>query len=119
MLARISNRLQDLVLPVGSLLAGLLTAAKLRGSGDSQPQLSNLRLDRGGAATIDWPAQLPRDERGETDARSLGERLGGWVRVHAVDLAVIGALEAVIGTAHAWGMTRWPAFFDDEGTYVS
>jgi 4-amino-4-deoxy-L-arabinose transferase-like glycosyltransferase len=118
-LARISKRLQDLVLPFAFLFAVVITAAKSRGSGDSQPQLSSLRLDRGGAASLDWPAQLPRHEPREADERSLGERLSTWLRVHAVDLAVVASLEAVIGTAHAWGMTRWPAFFDDEGTYVS
>ena len=38
---------------------------------------------------------------------------------HRASLAVVAGLLAVAGAVHAWGMTRSPAPFDDEGTYVA
>jgi hypothetical protein len=42
-----------------------------------------------------------------------------WVWTRRWDLCVMGAMAVVLGVVHAWGMGRYPAFFDDEGTYIS
>jgi 4-amino-4-deoxy-L-arabinose transferase-like glycosyltransferase len=49
---------------------------------------------------------------------SVSRRVALWLRAH-VGLWVAGTVVAILGTVHAWGMGRYPAFFDDEGTYVS
>ena len=58
----------------------------------------------------DWPRTRDAGPDGAGQA-------GAWVRAH--DLCIVGALSLVLGIVHAWGMGRYPAFFDDEGTYVS
>jgi hypothetical protein len=116
-------------------LAGLLVAARLGntrreapGAGRSRPSrarrepLAVLRavpVAQGAAAgnygdvvrprplpVPGWAAQLRRTRRRLAAAR--------WL-----DLAIVGTLLAVVGVVHAINMGGSPAFFDDEGTYVS
>jgi hypothetical protein len=49
----------------------------------------------------------------------LASRVGAWAWRHWVSLAVVIGLLAVVGVAHAWGMTSFPAPSDDEGTYMA
>ena len=94
-----------------------------------QPRRSSAALElapgepagaRGGLA---GPPALPLPEADWPRAKDAGPsraaRAGAWVRAHRLDLCIVGALSLVLGTVHAWGMGRYPAFFDDEGTYVS
>ena len=57
-----------------------------------------------------------RRGHGASEGRS---RLAAWVSARRADLVVLAAVVTPVAIAHAWGMTRYPAFFDDEGTYVS
>ena len=41
------------------------------------------------------------------------------VRAWGLDGALVVTLTSIVGVVHAWGMGRSPAFFDDEGAYVS
>jgi hypothetical protein len=42
-----------------------------------------------------------------------------WIYAARRDLVALAVVVTPVAIAHAWGMTRYPAFFDDEGTYVS
>ena len=57
--------------------------------------------------------------RPATEPRRGRSRLAAWVSARRADLVVLAAVVTPVAIAHAWGMTRYPAFFDDEGTYVS
>ena len=64
------------------------------------------------ATVIDWPLEA------SSSANAL-IRLLAWLRANHLD--AVAVLAAVVPTVvvHAWGMQRFPAFFDDEGAYVS
>jgi hypothetical protein len=68
------------------------------------------------------PAPLPRRWRDAPASRALGRvaaALRAWAAAHGLDLAIVAALLTVAGAVHAINMGASPAFFDDEGTYVS
>jgi hypothetical protein len=46
-------------------------------------------------------------------------RLATWFRGHALGATVVASVILVLAVLHAWGLGRYPAFFDDEGTYVA
>ena len=46
-------------------------------------------------------------------------RLLAWLRANHLDAVAVVAAVAPTVVVHAWGMQRFPAFFDDEGAYVS
>jgi 4-amino-4-deoxy-L-arabinose transferase-like glycosyltransferase len=46
-------------------------------------------------------------------------RLGASVARHRVSIAVLTPLLVVVGVVHGVGMSSYPAFFDDEGTYMA
>jgi 4-amino-4-deoxy-L-arabinose transferase-like glycosyltransferase len=71
-----------------------------------------------GSAAIDWPAPYTR-ERADARLPRIALQLLARLRAHVLDLAIMGLLGGIVGVVHAWGMGRYPAFFDDEGTYVS
>jgi 4-amino-4-deoxy-L-arabinose transferase-like glycosyltransferase len=76
------------------------------------------------AGSGDAVSGLDVPARGLGGANRFGELLAGlqwraWLRTHAPGLAVVGTIGSVVGLVHAWGMDGSPAFFDDEGTYVS
>jgi Dolichyl-phosphate-mannose-protein mannosyltransferase len=117
-------------------LAGLLVAARLgdtrRGdplrAGRSRPRRvrhESLGLLRavpaaqgsaaGGYGDVVPPAALPLPRWGG-QLRRAARRLA---RTRWLDLAIVGTLLAVVGVVHAINMGGSPAFFDDEGTYVS
>ena len=48
-----------------------------------------------------------------------GTRLGAWFRAHAVSLALVAALLALVAVVLGTGIERYPALSDDEGTYVA
>lgn len=50
---------------------------------------------------------------------SLAARLRAWTVGHRWSLLMLLGLLAVAAMLHGWGMTRAPAFDDDEGTYVA
>lgn len=64
------------------------------------------------AAVIDWPLEPVALGR-------LGARVLDWARANQRDLVVLAATVVPLTIVHAWGMARFPAFFDDEGAYVS
>jgi 4-amino-4-deoxy-L-arabinose transferase-like glycosyltransferase len=58
----------------------------------------------------------------DSDAGRLADpapRAAAWLARHAVSLAVLAGLLAVAGAALATGIAHYPAFSDDEGTYVA
>jgi len=71
-----------------------------------------------GSIAVDFPHTSEHRQR-RTAGASFGNRIGIWLRTHAVELSIVGCVAVALGTVHAWGMARYPAFFDDEGTYVS
>jgi intracellular septation protein A len=73
-------------------------------------------IDTEGAVLDRWPLDDRLPGRRSARARS---RLVGWVSARRRDLVVLAAVVTPVAVVHAWGMTRYPAFFDDEGTYVS
>jgi hypothetical protein len=52
-------------------------------------------------------------------ARTDRSRTVAWLRRSWPDLAVLAGLAAVLLVVHADGMARYPARFDDEGTYLA
>jgi Dolichyl-phosphate-mannose-protein mannosyltransferase len=117
-------------------LAGLLVAARLGNTrradplraGRSRPgrarheplgMLRAVPAAQGAAAgrygDVVPPASLPLP-RLDGQLRRAARRLAGarWL-----DLAIVGTLLVVVGIVHAVNMGGSPAFFDDEGTYVS
>jgi len=71
-------------------------------------------------ATIDvvLPSGLLPGTGTERSSRASGW-LAAWIVARKLDLVALAAVVTPVAIAHAWGMTRYPAFFDDEGTYVS
>ncbi len=68
------------------------------------------------------PARIygfPGSRDDERAARRAFGRALAWARRHALDAGILTALLSTAGVVHAWGMARYPAFVDDEGTYVS
>lgn len=63
-------------------------------------------------AVIDWPLEPVAPGR-------HGARILEWARANQRDLVALAATLVPLTTVHAWGMARFPAFFDDEGAYVS
>jgi hypothetical protein len=83
--------------------------------------ISDLRLSPGGndadGAVLDgWPLDGRLGELRRPGGRS---RLLAWVSARSRDLVVLAAVVTPVAIAHAWGLKSYPAFFDDEGTYVS
>lgn len=64
------------------------------------------------------PLRPGRDQAGTWLRRGV-HHLRALVAAHRLDLAVIGSLLLAVGVVHGINMTGSPAFFDDEGTYVS
>jgi hypothetical protein len=64
------------------------------------------------ASVIDWPLE-------PVVRRRLGRRVLERARAGQRDLFALAATVVPLTILHAWGMTRFPAFFDDEGAYVS
>jgi hypothetical protein len=64
------------------------------------------------AGVLDWPL---------APSRGGLIRIGllGWVRARQLDLVMLAAALVPCSIVHAWGMHTFPAFFDDEGAYVS
>jgi Dolichyl-phosphate-mannose-protein mannosyltransferase len=117
-------------------LAGLLVAARLGNARRADPlRAERSRPGRARHESVGLLAVVPAAPRAA--AGSYGDlvpparlplpRLGGQLRRAArrlararwLDLAIVGTLLAVIGVVHAINMGGSPAFFDDEGTYVS
>jgi 4-amino-4-deoxy-L-arabinose transferase-like glycosyltransferase len=117
-------------------LAGLLVAARLGNARRADPLRAELsRPGRARHESLGLLAAVPAVPRAA--AGSYGDlvppaplplpRLGGQLRRAArrlaragwLDLAIVGTLLAVVGVVHAINMGGSPAFFDDEGTYVS
>ena len=63
-------------------------------------------------AVVDWPLEPSRPGR-------LAPRILAWARLHRRDLAGLTVAIVPLSVVHAWGMAGFPAFFDDEGAYVS
>jgi hypothetical protein len=133
--ARLASAARDVLSPLTIWFAGVAMAATLRGRiraagleeagrgvrfALGRPNgASPLKAEAAGDGTIavDLPRTFPgRRSLGES---SLRDRAGIWLRTHATEAAVLAALAALLGVVHAWGLSRYPAFFDDEGTYVS
>jgi hypothetical protein len=45
--------------------------------------------------------------------------VGEWWRRHAASLCMLAPLLAVVGVVHAVGMSSFPRWVDDPGTYLS
>jgi hypothetical protein len=68
---------------------------------------------RAAAATVvDWPLERTRPGR-------LAPRILAWARLSRRDLVGLAVAVVPVSIVHAWGMAQFPAFFDDEGAYVS
>jgi hypothetical protein len=129
MSARISKTLGNLTRTTGFLLAAATTVVVgerhgARAERNAQPPV-RMQLQALAPSTVDadgiaigWPRSFPR-ERGSVWPQSLAVLVAAWLRSRALDLLTMAGLAGVVGTVHAWGMGRSPAFFDDEGTYVS
>lgn len=52
-------------------------------------------------------------------APAVGTAVRGWVRRHAVSLPIVACLLALCGWLVGTGIAHFPAFGDDEGTYVA
>lgn len=74
------------------------------------------RGDANGAAVaatvVDWPLEQTRPGR-------IAPRILAWARLNRRDLVGLAAAVVPLSIVHAWGMAQFPAFFDDEGAYVS
>jgi hypothetical protein len=59
--------------------------------------------------------------RGEPSQLRIGMvgRIRAWVWVHGWAIAGLVPLLTLVGVVQSWGMSRTPAPFDDEGTYVA
>jgi 4-amino-4-deoxy-L-arabinose transferase-like glycosyltransferase len=64
------------------------------------------------ATVIDWPLQPLGPAR-------AAQRVLAWARATQRDLIGLAAVVVPLTIVHAWGMAQFPAFFDDEGAYVS
>lgn len=92
-------------------------------AGTRRPAANEFRRVEGaldGARPADPPARpqvrpAPRPAR----SRPRAATAASWLRAHRLDLYVAGVVSLVLGIVHSWGLGRYPAFFDDEGTYVS
>ncbi len=69
-------------------------------------------VEEGAAAVIDWPLEPVAPGR-------VGLRFLAWAQANKRDLVALAAALVPLTIVHGWGMTRFPAFFDDEGAYVS
>ena len=86
-----------------------------RTSENASPEPLQVEEVEGGAAAaavIDWPLEPVAPGR-------LGIRVLEWARANQRDLVALAATVVPLTVVHAWGMARFPAFFDDEGAYVS
>jgi hypothetical protein len=45
--------------------------------------------------------------------------LRAWISAHRLSLALVALLCSLTTLVQAWGMSGWPARYDDEGTYVA
>jgi 4-amino-4-deoxy-L-arabinose transferase-like glycosyltransferase len=93
------------------LLAGGVAASAAGGAVEAAPEAVELPPPR--------RTYAPAEESPSSPARGLPVRIAAGLGVRVSDLLTLGGLLAVAGLVHAWGMGRFPAFFDDEGTYVS
>lgn len=75
----------------------------------------------GGAEVAERPHRPYPSEPLPSPAATLPGRAGarGWIWTRRWDLCVMGVVSLALAVVHAWGMGRYPAFFDDEGTYIS
>ncbi len=92
---------------------GLLTLAVAQGGTTGASANGDIARPAGVPSLPGWGAPASRASRW----------LGSAVRARAagryVDIALVGALVAVVAVVHGINMGHSPAFFDDEGTYVS
>jgi hypothetical protein len=71
----------------------------------------------GGDFAVDLPLPLARvPRRFGSAAAALAQ---AWLARVKHELIALTVVAIPVVAAHAWGMGRYPAFFDDEGTYVS
>ena len=64
------------------------------------------------AAVVDWPLE-------PTVPGRVASGVLAWALARRRDLVALGAVLVPLTVVHAWGMGVFPAFFDDEGAYVS
>jgi hypothetical protein len=86
-----------------------------RTSENASPEAIDVDDVGAGAATasvIDWPLE-------PVARRRFGRRVLVRARASQRDLIALAGTVVPLTVLHAWGMTRFPAFFDDEGAYVS
>jgi hypothetical protein len=82
---------------------------------DGDLRVLSHREAKGGAVAatvVDWPLEPSRRGR-------LAPRILAWARLNRRDLSGLAAAVVPLSVVHAWGMAQFPAFFDDEGAYVS
>ena len=129
---RVAKWLSLLLLPLTLVQAAVLAVTfgprrpRSREEATRQERLAIARPDtwatinaEGALSTIatDRPYALaPHLRRGGPRARV---QLSTWLREHVRVTAVVGSVISLLGVVHAWGLGRYPAFFDDEGTYVA
>ena len=124
--------LRRLLLPLTLAQAAVLAVTfgpRISRSRDKAASRARLAIARSGTRTtvdaesalssiaIDLPYPLaPRLRRAGPRVRG---RVAVWLQRHLLETAVVGSVVSVLGVVHAWGLGRYPAFFDDEGTYVA
>jgi hypothetical protein len=77
-----------------------------------QPQPLPAEATAVAAGVIDWPLEPSR-------AGDVRVRLLALVRARQRELVMLAVALAPCSIVHAWGMHVFPAFFDDEGAYIS
>ena len=69
--------------------------------------------------TADAPRLHPASTPRPVPRIGLIARVRAWAWLHRRSFVVVGLLLALAAVVHASGMSRWPGFADDEGTYVA
>ena len=124
--------LRNLVLPLGIAHISVLSIASRTRPPRRPAHLEEARLTAQSAEATALPPGRAGDNLMTADAPIYGapasarqaeerawSRLALWLRAHAVALAPALTVACALGVVHAWGLDRYPALFDDEGTYVS
>lgn len=63
--------------------------------------------------------RTPKSAEAKPARKGMLARLGGWLRTHKADTAVVTGLLIVSGLVSGLNMANYPQRFEDEGTYVS
>lgn len=71
------------------------------------------------ARNLDRLGLGPRPEPTGGDGARRRPRVRAWLSAHRTSLVVLAGVLVVAAAVHAVGMTRSPAFSDDEGTYLA